>query len=643
MYSKLWLDYEKGPKAKVRSIQVEANDASSLISHATEELNEALVIDAEADLTLELIQTSDKGGDESEAFSVEVNDHTVSIKSSGEEGLLYGAYECIKLLRLGDLVEGFRKNYVPSTPLRMIDHWDNMDGSIERGYSGKSFFFKDEKIIVDERTKMYARFLASIRINAVCFNNVNVVGPATELISPRYYKDLNKLFKIFQSYGIKPYLSLNYASSMDLGGPDTADPYDPEHICWWEEKMTEVYQNLPALGGFVVKADSEGRPGPFTYGRNQADGANMLGRAIAPFGGKIIWRAFVYNCQQDWRDHKTDRARAAYDYFSPLDGAFEPNVYLQIKNGPIDFQVREPISPLFFAMPKTNLILECQIAQEYTGQQIDLCYLLPMWKEILNFPADMASHTVGQRVAIPSAGIAAVANTGDDWNWTGHILAGANFYGFGLLAWDFDVDEKQVAEEYLRLVLGLEGSSLAKVKDMMLASWPTMEKYTAPLGVGFMVTPHYHYGPNIDGYEYDRWGTYHRADWKGIGIDRTETGTDYAHTYPEALGDMYADPEKCPDNLLLFFHHVPYTHVLQSGKTVIQHIYDSHFEGYAEVLAFLETWNSLEGQMDDDIFLHTKERFERQAANAREWCDQINTYFYRKCGIPDKKGRKIYT
>ncbi len=632
MYKALWLDYAKS-KSRQKIGRIYCLENGPLIQHAIQELEEAFFtgVSGAPDLYLLL----DSSG-EDEAYEIHGKGKVWELISASESGLLYAVHGLIRLARCGKLSEDFLYKDSPSIPLRMIDHWDNLDGSIERGYSGRSFFFREQEIIVNERTEHYARLLSSIGINSVCFNNVNVAGQATALITDRYYADLNRLFAVFQSYGIKPFLSLNYASPIELGGLTTADPLAPEVIDWWEGRFDEVFTHLPQLGGFVVKADSEGRPGPFTYGRNQAEGANLLGRLLQKHDAFLIWRAFVYNCQQDWRDKDTDRARAAFDYFSPLDGQFAENVFLQIKNGPMDFQVREPVSPLFFAMDQTNLILEFQIAQEYTGHQIDLCYLLPMWKEILSFTA--GGRSLQSRITQPRAGIAAVANTGDDENWCGNDLASANFYGFGRLAWNPDLGAEAILREWLLLMFP-EAEALVPV---MMASWDVMEKYTAPLGIGWMVQPHLHYGPSVDGYEYSKWGTYHRADHEGIGIDRTLAGTGYASLYPAPVAGIYEDLSTCPDEFLLFFHHVPYTHLLKSGKTVIQHIYDSHFEGAMMVEQFLQVWETLKPVLAEDVYLRGKERFERQVKNAREWRDQVNTYFFRKSGIEDEKQRMIY-
>ena len=367
----------------------------------------------------------------------------------------------INLIRAKELVDGLQLVEIPKNPIRMLDHWDNMDGSIERGYSGRSFFFEDDEVIINERTIDYARMIASIGINAIAINNVNVKNAATDLVNDRFIDKVAWLSNIFDKYGIKLYLSLNYAMPIEYE-PKSADPLDANVAKWWKDKMDEVYKKVPKLGGFLVKADSEGRPGPFTYGRTQADGANMLAQAIKPHGGLIIWRCFVYNCQQDWRDLKTDRARAGFDYFSSLDGEFADNVILQIKNGPMDFQVREPISPLFGGLKATNQMLEVQIAQEYTGHQIDVCYLIPWFKKILEFETYMDGENSSNDTTVAgiisgrarkntNCGMVAVTNTGNDYNWTGNDLAAANLYGFGRLAWDTDLSAEEIAKEWIEL------------------------------------------------------------------------------------------------------------------------------------------------------------------------------------------------
>ena len=585
----------------------------------------------------------------SQGYSIKGSSEGILLEASDESGVLYGVFAILRGIACGKRADELADSSSPSNPLRMMNHWDNMDGSIERGYSGSSFFFEDEEIIINDRTRDYARFMASIGINGIVINNVNVKGAASYLITDRYFDKLRELSEIFEGYGIRLFLSLNFASPIEIGGMYTCDPLDGEVISWWEKKIDEVYTRLPHLGGFLVKADSEGRPGPFTYGRTQADGANMLGDVIKPYGGIIIWRCFVYNCTQDWRDTKTDRARAGYDYFKELDGFYHDNVILQIKNGPMDFQIREPVSPLLGGLRRTNQMLEVQIAQEYTGHQIDLCYLIPLYKEVLDFHTHcseendtVADVVSGRTMGNALAGMAAVINTGDDFNWTGNDLAAANLYGFGRRSFDTNLSSEEIAKEWIRMTFALSGKQEEILCRMLLRSRDVYEKYTSPLGIGWMVTPNGHYGPSIDGYEYSRWGTYHRADHLGIGVDRTDKGTGYVRQYYEENASAYNDPETCPEELILFFHHLPYTYKLRSGKTLIQHFYDSHFEGEEEARGLAADWESLQEFIPKEAYERVKERFGLQLDNAREWRDQFNSYFYRKSGIADEKGRTIY-
>lgn len=596
--------------------------------------------------TLQMVKSSAAG---KEGYALREQKAQLVLEARDEKGLLYGVFHLLRLISMEKSLEGIDVKESPDNPLRMLNHWDNMDGSIERGYSGRSFFFDRDEILLGERTEDYARLAASVGINGAVINNVNVKQAATYLITDRYFEKVAKMAEIFADYGIQFFLSLNYAACMELGGLATADPLAEDVRAWWKDKMAECFAKIPNLGGFLVKADSEGRPGPFTYGRTQADGANMLADAVAPYGGIIIWRCFVYNCTQDWRDYKTDRARAGYDNFIQMDGDYRENVILQIKNGPMDFQIREPVSPLLGGLKKTNQMLEVQVAQEYTGHQIDVCYLIPMFKEVLDFHtyckpgADTVADVIsGRTLGNRNTGIAAVINTGNDANWTGNYLAAANFYGYGRLAFRASLTAEEILEEWIPMNLSSDPVVVETVKKILLSSRATYEKYTSPLGIGWMVNPGVHYGCSVDGYEYSRWGTYHRADHLGLGVDRSDKGTGYAQQYYEPNASMYNSIESCPEELLLFFHHVPYTYVLKSGKSLIQHIYDSHFEGYEEAEAFAAAWDGLEGLVDEEIYAVVKERFGRQLANAREWRDQVNSYFFRKSGIPDEKGRRIY-
>ena len=658
-FEQMWLNVQKDKPGAQCFKRIVYPEGSRIMENAARELQAAiaqmtgkkpvLCLDLNQDEGAEVISLSLRPGFHPEGYKISGNGEKVAVEASDENGILYGCFELIRQLSLGTQTQELSIEKSPAIPLRMLNHWDNMDGSIERGYSGNSFFFEKNEILVDDRIRTYARLLASVGINGTVINNVNVKDAATDLITDRYFEKLRILSEILAEYGIKLFLSLNYAAPMEISGLPGADPLDDQVIRWWKERMQQVYAAVPGLGGFLIKADSEGRPGPFTYGRTHAQGANMLAEAIEPYGGLIIWRCFVYNCKQDWRDRKTDRARSGYDNFIGLDGQFRDNVILQIKNGPMDFQVREPVHPLFGGLEKTNQMLEVQIAQEYTGQQRHVCYLIPMFKEVLEFRTycrekddSVLDLISGKTYGQTKCGIAAVANTGNDENWTGHDLAAANLYGFGRLAFEPQLSAEQIAREWIRLTFGSDPQVMDNLLFILMNSWPAYESYTAPLGIGWMVNPNYHYGPNVDGYEYDRWGTYHRADHLGIGVDRSHNGTGYAGLYREPNASLYDDPEKCPEELLLFFHHMPYEYRLQSGKTILQHIYDTHFDGVALVDEMVRRFEELKGKLPEKQYERMAQRFAHQKEHSREWRDQINTYFYRKTGIPDEKGRKIY-
>ena len=667
-YSQCWLRYNPNKDYPDSGLFTEVNVCSRdnktgvITQNAVQELTTAIkricnviakvnTVSSYKEITTGVLLNIDGQEDlKEEGFRLIQEGGRIMVSGKTEKGLLYGTFELIRKIAAG---EGLRDIHITENPdnnLRMLNHWDNMTGDIERGYSGSSFFFKKEEILINDRTLDYARLAASVGINGVVINNVNVRGAAASgLITDRYLDKLRELSDIFAGYGIKLFLSANFAAPIEIGGLSTADPLDEGVAVWWKECVKNIYHKIPDFGGFLIKADSEGRPGPFTYHRTHADGANVLAKALKPFGGILIWRCFVYNCQQDWRDYKTDRARAAFDNFTCLDGLFDDNVILQIKNGPMDFQVREPVSPLFGSLKNTNMILEVQAAQEYTGQQKHVCYLIPMWKEVLKFntyaaqeKATIADIVSGRTYNQTNCGMAAVSNTGDDYNWTGHDLAAANFYGFGRLCWNTGLSSEQIASEWIRQTLPQDEKVFQVTMNILLGSWSTYEKYTSPLGIGWMVNPNHHYGPNVDGYEYDKWGTYHRADRDGMGVDRTINGTGYASQYHEPNASMYENKETCPEELLLFFHYIRYDYVLKTGKTLIQHIYDTHFEGVEEVRRMVENWKSLKGLIQDEIYHRVLERLNIQLESSEEWRDRINTYFYRKAGVEDEGNRKIF-
>jgi len=584
-------------------------------------------------------------------YSSQQGHGNLSLVGGSDTAVLYGVFHLLRQLGAGKPVNELNAEESPAMSLRMINQWDNADGSVERGYAGRSIFYQNGEITNDyNRIGDYARLLASVGLNAISINNVNVHEIETTFIMEEKLPAVAVIADIFRRYGITLFLSVNFAAPLQIGGLPTADPLDAGVQQWWKETADRIYSFIPDFGGFVVKADSEHRPGPFAYGRDHADGANMLADALAAHDGIVIWRCFVYDCMQDWRDRKIDRARAAFDHFKPLDGRFRSNVLLQIKNGPMDFQVREPVSPLFGAMKKTNQMMEFQITQEYTGQQQHLCYLVPQWKQVLDFDtyADGSGTEVRQVVdgslyGMKYSGIAAVSNIGNEESWTGHILAQANLYGFGRLIWNPALTAEEIANEWTAATFGNDPEVALAIGGMLMKSWLLYESYTAPLGVGWMITPNHHFGPDVDGYEYSRWGTYHFADRDGIGVDRTQaSGTGYTAQYNEPNSSQYDCLETCPDELLLFFHHVPYTHVLKSGKTVIQHIYDTHFSGAEEAEQMQRDWAGLAGKIDEAGFAHIAGRLNYQANHAKHWRDVINTYFYRKSGIADSVGRKIF-
>ena len=653
--SRIFYDLTTGEQTAVQAIKEFGNGIQRLLGFlpALEKIKDDVTTPNEGtyigtiDKLEKYFSFSEKCG--SEGFIIEITDNKIIIAGNDENGLLYGVFRFLSLLELGNLHIGFKLIDSPKSPLRIVNHWDNFDGTIERGYAGGSLFYKDGKFNYDrKRIRDYARLLASVGINRISINNVNVRNNAKLLITEEYLLEVAEIAPIFRRFGIRLFLSINFGAPWSLGKLPTADPLDKDVANWWKERAKLIYKHIPDLAGFLVKADSEGEPGPFQYNRTHADGANMLAKAVEPFGGEILWRCFVYNCTQDWRDTTVDRARAAYDHFKPLDGQFSSNVILQIKFGPYDFQVHEPVSPLFCAFTKTRHIMELQITQEYTGHQIDLCYLPVIWEDIMKFDtgngqdSSIANLVAHYKEGSPNIeGFAAVVNVGLDENWTGHTLAQANLYGYGRISWSPFLSARQIGNEWSRLSFG-SNDAAHKIENILLKSYDTYDKYTDPFGICFMVTPNTHYGPNIEGYEFSRWGTYHRSDANSIGIDRTPSGTGFTEQYSQKNAILFKDPSACPENLILFFHRLRYDFKMKNGQTLLQNIYDTHFEGYDETVSMIEEWKSLKDVLQKEVFESVLARFERQLVNAREWRDQINTYFWRKTGIADEKGRKIY-
>jgi alpha-glucuronidase len=589
---------------------------------------------------------NDLGPDEYWFKQTQYKGRALLVVAGGDErGAIYGVFSLLRSVYLSEtlLYAGHRER--PAMPIRWVDEWDNPDGIVERGYAGRSIFFEGGNVRNDlAPVSEYARLLASVGINGVNVNNVNA---APQLLDADHIRQLARIADAMRPWGVRLALSVDVASPQKIGGLATYDLLDPSVRAWWTAKANEIFALIPDFAGFTVKADSEGQPGPASYGRTPADAANTLAAALEPHGGVVLYRAFVYNHHLDWRDPKADRARAAYDIFHPLDGKFAANVVVQIKEGPIDFQAEEPVSPLFAGLEKTNAAMELQITQEYTGQQRHLVYLAPMWKEVLDFDlrAEGRSTPVKEIIAGSSfkrtlGGMVGVASVGRD-GWLGSPLALANLYAFGRLAWDPNLSPETIATEWTRQTVSTDPEVVGTVVKMLMQSWPAYVNYTGPLGMQTLTDiTGSHYGPNIEASENNGWGQWHRADHLGVGMDRTvATGTGFVGQYPPDVARIYESLATTPDDLLTFFHHVPYTYKLHDGKTVIQYIYDSHYEGAEQAAELGREWATLEGKIDQKLYQDMHGRLVYQAGHAVVWRDAIVQYFLKLSGIPDEMGR----
>jgi alpha-glucuronidase len=553
------------------------------------------------------------------------------ITANTSTAVLTGVFHFLRLLQTYQDIRALDVVSRPKIRRRILAHWDNLDGSIERGYAGRSLWKWDELPKIDSRYHDYARACASIGINGACLTNVNasIKGLARE-----YLEKTAALADVFRPYGIRVYLSPKFSAPIQLGGLDTNDPRDPKVAAWWQRKVDEIYRLIPDFGGFQVKANSEGQPGPQDYGATHADGANMLADALAPYGGIVLWRAFVYDTRVD-----ADRANCANKEFVPLDGKFRPNVLIQVKNGPIDFQPREPFHPLFGAMKQTPLALELQITQEYLGQSKHLVYLGEMWKEVLDSDtyANGAGTTVAKIVSAPTDScIVGVANTGTDRNWCGHHFSQANWYAFGRLAWDYDLSAETIADEWIRMTWSNEARVVEAIKTMMLGSWEACVNYMTPLGLHHLMREGHHYGPDPGFNRAPRpdWNNtyYHRADARGLGFDRTHTGSNNVAMYHSPLREQFDDIRTCPEKFLLWFHHVPWDYRMSSGRTLWEELQHRYNEGIAFVEQMQRTWQGLESKIDAERFEHVRQRLAHQLENAREWRDVCLEYFGRFVG-----------
>jgi alpha-glucuronidase len=538
----------------------------------------------------------------------------------------------------------------PAAPIRWSDEWDNLNGTIERGYAGPSIFFQNGHVKAGlTRAGQYARLLASVGINGCNINNVNA---DLQTLDTEHLREFARIADAFRPWGVKLALSIDLTSPQVGGGLDTFDPLDPKVIAWWKTKVDEIYAIIPDFAGFTVKADSEGRKGPSQYGRSPADAANVLARALAPHKGVVLYRGFVYNNHLDWQDPKADRARAGVDNFIRNDGTFEPNVVIQIKEGPIDFQAREPVSPLFAALRRSNVAIELQTAQEYTGQQRHMVFLPSMWKWVLDTDLRangnatpvkqiVTGHTFPNADGTPRlSGFVSVTNVGTDDNWMHHPMAMANLYGFGRLAWNPDTPLTEITGTWTRLTWGNDPTVVSTIDKLLAQSWSVYEGYTGPNGIGTLTNIlGYHFGPGIESAERNGWGQWFRGEKDGIGMDRTAAGTGYIQQYPPQLAAKYESLATMPDDLLLFFHHVPYDYKLHSGKTLVQSIYDTHYDSALAAAQYVPQWTALKGKIDPERYEQTLHLFEFQAGHALVWRDAINTWFAKASGIPDAKNR----
>ncbi|WP_100614361.1 alpha-glucuronidase [Confluentibacter citreus] len=581
-----------------------------------------------------------------------------SIQANTDLGILYGVYELLRKQQTESTIKDESIN--PSYDRRVLNHWDNPNGSIERGYAGKSLFWhfgKDSLDVTESDIKLwkeYARANASVGINGAVLNNVNA---SPMMLTQGYLEKVKAIADVLRPYGVKTYLSIKFSSPSLIGGLKTSDPLDAEVIKWWNNKVKDIYKLIPDFGGFLVKASSEGQPGPQDYGRTHADGANMLADAFKPFNGIVMWRAFVYIANDE------DRAKQAYNEFVHLDGKFRDNVIIQVKNGPIDFQPREPFSPLFGALKKTAIMPELQITQEYLGHSIHLAYLAPMWKEFLD--SDTYQEGKGSTVAKTTDGslfdqkisaIAGVANTGLDNNWTGHTFAQSNWYAFGRLAWNHELSNEQIADEWVKLTFSpfdLSNSEnktdfsksdwsnnfLKPVKQMMLDSREAIVDYMMPLGLHHIFSANEHYGPG-PWYGPARarkdWTSlyYHKADSLGIGFDRTPTGSNATIQYEEPLRSQLNNIETCPENVLLWFHHVPWDYKMKNGKSLWDNLAYRYDAGVKKVREFQKIWDMAKPYVDNQRFVEVQSKLRNQSRNAQVWKDACLLYFQEFSNMP---------
>ena len=665
---RLWQRYDKLPANNITTQyqkhlqQLIISGSSATIQKATEELNNALtgllgktpatvkdlktngtlIIGTPANnkiiATLNLQDLKKINEDGFVIISKPIQGKTCTIISANTDiGILYGTFNFLRLLQTQQDISNLNISSTPKIKFRLLNHWDNLNRTVERGYAGASIWdWHKLPDYIDKRYIDYARANASIGINGTVLTNVN--ANATILTKP-YLEKVAALANTFRPYGIKVYLTARFSAPIEIGGLKTADPLDATVQQWWKQKVKEIYSFIPDFGGFLIKANSEGQPGPQDYKRSHADGANMFADALAPYNGIVMWRAFVYSQQSN------DRFKQAYEEFKPLDGQFRKNVILQVKNGPIDFQPREPFSPLFGAMPQTPLAMEFQLTQEYLGQGTHLVYEAPMFKEVLN--ADTYAKGKGSTVAKIITGsldnfsltvMAGVSNIGNDINWCSHPFAQANWYALGRLAWNYNLSSEQIAEEWIRQTFSNNNTFVAATKNIMLQSHEAMVNYMTPLGLTHIMYNGHHYGPMPWGNTLGRqdWNPvyYHKADSIGIGINRTATGTNALSEYASEVSNQYGNIDKCPEEYLLWFHHTAWNRKMRSGKTLWNELCYKYYTGVDSIKSMQQQWNRLEKFIDAERFNQVKQLLNIQVKDAIWWRNACLLYFQTFSNMP---------
>lgn len=578
-----------------------------------------------------------------EGFAIETIQNkgkkTVLITAKNSLGLLYGTFRLLRELQINPSKKDFSIADEPKLKVRMLNHWDNLDGTVERGYAGSSIWnWQKLPDFIDKKYIDYARANASVGINGVALINVN---SNALILTPQYLEKVSALAKAFRPYGIKVYLTARFSAPIEIGGLKTADPLNQEVQQWWNNKVNEIYKFIPDFGGFLVKANSEGQPGPQNYGRNHVDGANMMAKALKPHHGIIMWRAFVYS-----ETDSSDRAKQAYSEFVPYDGKFEDNVLVQVKNGAIDFQPREPFHPMFGAMPKSKLMMEYQITQEYLGFSTHLVFLPKLYEEVLE--SDTYKQGKGSTVARiiegkPNelSGMAGVANIGSDLNWTGHPFGQSNWYGFGRLAWNPELNSEKIAEEWLQQTFSKDSNFVKTISKIMLQSRESVVKYMTPLGLHHIMATNHHYGPGpwVNDLARPEWNPvyYHKADKNGIGFDRTATGSNALAQYSPEIAQYYGDLKTCPEEYLLWFHHLPWDYKMKNGKILWDNLGIKYQEGVNEVKNMITTWESAKPYIDAERHQEVAQLLNIQLKEAIWWKDACMTYFQTFSNLPFPK------